>query len=43
MKRFAPVVMLLALLLAASPSAAQAPEKVVFALNWFPVGDHAAY
>jgi NitT/TauT family transport system substrate-binding protein len=25
--------------------AAQAPppQKVVFALNWFPVGDHAAY
>ena len=23
--------------------AAQAPEKVVFALNWFAVGDHAAY
>jgi NitT/TauT family transport system substrate-binding protein len=25
------------------PAAAQAPEKVVFALNWFAVGDHAAY
>ena len=24
-------------------AAAQAPEKVVFALNWFAVGDHAAY
>ena len=24
-------------------SAAQAPDKVVFALNWFAVGDHAAY
>src|SRR5438876_11148090 len=23
--------------------AAQPPEKVVFALNWFAVGDHAAY
>jgi NitT/TauT family transport system substrate-binding protein len=27
----------------AAPVAAQAPEKVVFALNWFAVGDHAAY
>ena len=26
-----------------SPSAQQPPQKVVFALNWFPVGDHAAY
>jgi len=25
------------------PALAQAPEKVVFALNWFAVGDHAAY
>jgi NitT/TauT family transport system substrate-binding protein len=36
----------LALLLAlglAMPAAAQAPQKVVFALNWFAVGDHAAY
>jgi NitT/TauT family transport system substrate-binding protein len=24
-------------------SGAQTPQKVVFALNWFPVGDHAAY
>jgi len=24
-------------------SAQPAPQKVVFALNWFPVGDHAAY
>src|ERR1044071_1536343 len=24
-------------------AAAQTPEKVVFALNWFAVGDHAAY
>src|SRR5262249_13598488 len=30
-------------LVAAPPAAAQAPEKVVFALNWFAVGDHAAY
>jgi NitT/TauT family transport system substrate-binding protein len=36
---------LVAVLLAASmvPAAGQAPEKVVFALNWFAVGDHAAY
>src|SRR3989304_9635877 len=27
----------------AAPAAAQAPRKVVFALNWFAVGDHAAY
>ena len=26
-----------------TPSAQPAPQKVVFALNWFPVGDHAAY
>src|SRR5262249_18518486 len=25
-----------------APSAQTAPQKVVFALNWFPVGDHAA-
>src|SRR5512145_1551523 len=28
---------------AGTPSAQQPPQKVVFALNWFPVGDHAAY
>jgi NitT/TauT family transport system substrate-binding protein len=28
---------------AATPPAAQTPQKVTFALNWFPVGDHAAY
>ncbi len=27
----------------APPAHGQAPQKVVFALNWFPVGDHAAY
>ena len=27
----------------AAPAAAQAPEKFIFALNWFAVGDHAAY
>jgi len=26
-----------------TPSAQQPPQKIVFALNWFPVGDHAAY
>jgi NitT/TauT family transport system substrate-binding protein len=26
-----------------APAAQTAPQKVVFALNWFPVGDHAAY
>ncbi|HSB42601.1 MAG TPA: ABC transporter substrate-binding protein [Methylomirabilota bacterium] len=26
-----------------APAAQSAPQKVVFALNWFPVGDHAAY
>ena len=31
------------LALVALPAEAQAPEKVVFALNWFAVGDHAAY
>src|SRR6185436_3721242 len=39
-------VLTLAIVLVAvsAPSAvAQAPEKVVFALNWFAVGDHAAY
>src|SRR5881394_3685275 len=27
----------------ASAAAAQTPEKFTFALNWFAVGDHAAY
>jgi NitT/TauT family transport system substrate-binding protein len=27
----------------AGTAAAQAPEKFTFALNWFAVGDHAAY
>jgi NitT/TauT family transport system substrate-binding protein len=26
-----------------APSAQPPPQKIVFALNWFPVGDHAAY
>ena len=43
MKR--PIVLaVLALVLAAVGAGhAQAPQKVVFALNWFAVGDHAAY
>lgn len=32
-----------ALALALTASAARAEEKFTFALNWFPVGDHAAY
>src|SRR4029079_16221351 len=28
---------------AAGSASAQAPEKFTFALNWFAVGDHAAY
>ncbi len=40
-----PLVIVAALLVAVSLGAAQAqaPQKVVFALNWFAVGDHAAY
>ena len=34
---------LAALLAAGSSASAQALEKWTFALNWFPVGDHAAY
>jgi NitT/TauT family transport system substrate-binding protein len=37
------LVLITAALVPAAPAAAQAPEKVVFALNWFAVGDHAAY
>ncbi|MBN9409656.1 MAG: ABC transporter substrate-binding protein [Burkholderiales bacterium] len=33
----------LALALMALPAQAQTPEKFTFALNWFAVGDHAAY
>src|SRR2546426_12818601 len=46
MKRGLPVVALaFALLIAAGPRApqAQSVQKVNFALNWFAVGDHAAY
>ncbi|HSE92257.1 MAG TPA: ABC transporter substrate-binding protein [Methylomirabilota bacterium] len=40
-----PIVVVAALLVAVTLGAAQAqaPQKVVFALNWFAVGDHAAY
>ncbi|HEU5197361.1 MAG TPA: ABC transporter substrate-binding protein [Methylomirabilota bacterium] len=43
--RHALAVLLVAVLLAltAAPGSTQAPAKVVFALNWFAVGDHAAY
>jgi NitT/TauT family transport system substrate-binding protein len=40
------LVLLLILVLAVAataPSTAQTPQKIVFALNWFAVGDHAAY
>src|SRR5438132_8591001 len=37
------VAMVLVALGLGAPSAQPAPQKVVFALNWFPVGDHAAY
>ena len=48
MTRFALSIALVLLVLAASGAGdlaaqAPAPQKVVFALNWFPVGDHAAY
>jgi NitT/TauT family transport system substrate-binding protein len=40
---FALASMAAVLMATAAPVSAQAPEKVVFALNWFAVGDHAAY
>ncbi|HWM78248.1 MAG TPA: ABC transporter substrate-binding protein, partial [Methylomirabilota bacterium] len=40
---FALAFMAAVLVATAAPVSAQAPEKVVFALNWFAVGDHAAY
>src|SRR5437762_984544 len=48
MKRLVFVVLLIALGTAlvgaiGGPASAQGPQKVVFALNWFAVGDHAAY
>ena len=47
MRRFGIALVLVGLVLVVglgvdTPSAQQ-PQKVVFALNWFPVGDHAAY
>ena len=43
--RRVPVTIIVTMLLVAGPSlpTAQTTEKVVFALNWFAVGDHAAY
>jgi NitT/TauT family transport system substrate-binding protein len=40
-----PLVIVGALLVAVglAPAQAQAPQKIVFALNWFAIGDHAAY
>jgi NitT/TauT family transport system substrate-binding protein len=44
MNRVLAVLLVTVLLLAlAAPGSAQTPAKVVFALNWFAVGDHAAY
>ena len=37
------VVIAMVVTLGLSAPSAQQPQKVVFALNWFPVGDHAAY
>src|SRR5438128_9964911 len=42
MKRLAVLVAVLVLAVAGAP-AAQPTQKLVFALNWFAVGDHAAY
>jgi NitT/TauT family transport system substrate-binding protein len=42
-RRFVPVLALLSLALLVQSTAAQPPRKLVFALNWFAVGDHAAY
>jgi NitT/TauT family transport system substrate-binding protein len=41
--RIAALVLALVLAAPGGPVPAQAPQKVVFALNWFAVGDHAAY
>ncbi|HXG03868.1 MAG TPA: ABC transporter substrate-binding protein [Candidatus Binatia bacterium] len=41
--RITAVLLVLVLVAAGGPAPAQAPQKVVFALNWFAVGDHAAY
>jgi NitT/TauT family transport system substrate-binding protein len=38
-----PLTLAISLALLVHPTAAQTPQKLVFALNWFAVGDHAAY
>src|ERR671936_110482 len=43
MKRLAAVVVAVLVVAAAGSSVAQPAQKLVFALNWFAVGDHAAY
>src|SRR3954453_19280557 len=43
MNRVLATLLVTVLLAFAAPGSAQAPAKVVFALNWFAVGDHAAY
>jgi NitT/TauT family transport system substrate-binding protein len=43
MKRFAAMATLLLLAAVIGGVEAQSPQKVIFALNWFAVGDHAAY
>jgi len=43
MKRTLAAVLLILCALVTGAVQAQAPQKVVFALNWFAVGDHAAY
>jgi len=43
MRRLALVPALLAVVSLAHSTAAQTPQKLTFALNWFAVGDHAAY
>jgi NitT/TauT family transport system substrate-binding protein len=43
MRRFVAIVVAGLAVVVAAAGHAQAPQKVVFALNWFAVGDHAAY
>jgi NitT/TauT family transport system substrate-binding protein len=43
MRRLTVIAAALFLVAAAATVTAQTPQKVVFALNWFAVGDHAAY
>src|SRR5436309_11512553 len=43
MKRFAAAVAAVLVLASAGAPVAQPAQKLVFALNWFAVGDHAAY